>query len=173
MADDGGLMGMLGYRSAVLATGLSASECRDRLRDAVASPWAILSMRPVMGFVDDRGARLWKHIWYRNAFQTILTVRFQPDGPGTRLECRWGTSISALVLVPPMILLTLFFGVVLLRSRSAAFAVSGGGLAVDLLPLLPVAVAVFVVVYGRVLASGEGDYLWDFVAQTTGAGAGE
>ena len=174
MAEGDGLMRWLGSGSAVLATPLSPAECCDRLSEAVASPWALFSTSPVRGFVNERRARIWKRLWYRNSFQTIMTVRFEPDGSRTRLVCEWGVSIFALDAV--VFALAMSGGALWLGREDSVrngTTVAGHGWILGVILVLMLALLAAIVGFGRLLARGEGDYLRDFLAETIQARVAE
>jgi hypothetical protein len=75
-----------------LQTKLNPTECMTRLRERSDPFWKLFGSKLVL--ISIRGQRFtgWKRIWYGNPFRTIMRARVPPQGEGSLVSMRFGTS---------------------------------------------------------------------------------
>lgn len=149
---------------------LTPDECRRRLKEAVDTPWTLFGKKPAIGGPSGDGFELRKRISYRNSFQARLLLELAPQGRGARLRCRIGMHPLAkgfmLVWLGIVTSFALIFPAEVLRGPDA-----GPQLLFAFAPLGMLAFGIGLVVLGRKIASGEHDFLRDFVKTTLDAQA--
>ena len=156
-------------RRETLISPMSPDAVRQRLKDAIDSTFVIVGSRPARGVVFDDHARITpKPPVFRNAFQTVMTVRWQPSGAGARLDCRSSGAVVAQVFMVFWFAFTLIAlaGFVWLPMRTDAV-----GLVVWCLPFVMMVFGVLMTATGRWVARNQHAELIAFLRQTLDAKA--
>src|SRR5580704_10148703 len=143
---------LFGPRTTELRTRLSADECFQRLNGAVVSRWAWFVKGEVSGWVRQRDA--WvrrRQFWRRNSFQSVMKLKWEPDGLKTVIVCRCGMMTSTAVFM------ALWLGAVCLVAISIGVQAYRGSIDLVgvLVPVVMPVAGVAVMVFGRVLALGD------------------
>ena len=157
-----------------LVTKLPRAECERRLHQSVASEWSLVSASGVVGNVGADTIRIHKRIYYRNSFQQYLHGQLSDgtDG-GTRIHCEF----RELPLLPFVILAGVIaliaVGATVFMAVSHSAQLQAVPLAAMLAPLAVIPILAIVgtlaVIIGRWAASGDRQFLLDFLRRTLDA----
>ena len=140
-----------GFRPMSIHSPLPKDECVRRLRQAL-DPDRLASLdQPVTGMTNGDWGRARKRIAYRNSFQTVVYFKVVEARGGTDFHGWSGLGLSNYVFFAVWVgLPSLLFG----RSWSGLLVIAG-----------MVVAAVLLTALGRVLASGESDFIERFVTK--------
>lgn len=155
------LLDLLGPREVVILSPLSPRECGARLSDASDGLFRLFGKKPVIGSVGDRGGELRQRRSHRNAFRTVMSLRFEQSAPGCRIIARSFMSVFALAFMALWIGL---LGIGLLTTLGAAIDGKGEApLLMVVVPLLMMAFGVGLLLLGRWMARDEHAFLLAFL----------
>lgn len=110
------LIALFAARTATLSSPLSPKACAARIMAITDGPLVLLGTRPLIGWATSSGAGVRRRINYRNSFQTALSARFEADGAGTIIRCRFGLMPLVTAFMVMWIGLALLIGVALVFS---------------------------------------------------------
>ncbi len=156
-------------RTATLRSPHGPQACGERIAAITDGPLVLLGTKPLIGWTTASGAGVRRRINYRNSFQTALSARFEANGGGTTIHCRFG-------LMPLVIaFLTIWIGMALLLGAGFLVSLLNGALGPDISPffaLIPFGFLVFgfvMVGVGRSLGRKDEAYILETVRAATDA----
>ena len=168
---------MVVWRTVTLTSPLSKGQCVERLRAKVDTRLVRIGAPAcdagVRGAVSDGGAVLFRAIWYRNSFQTRVSVALAPKARGCDLQCRIGPAVGAVIVMAVWFTALIFAGGAMIVAALSAplsdardLPASAAALAPVFMLVLMCGFAVGLFSFGRWLARGEEKFLRDFLSAT-------
>jgi hypothetical protein len=127
------------------------AECQRRLQAITDGPLALFGTNPLLGRIHPGGATLRLRTRIHNPFQPILTLAWQADGQGTRLDCRFATRRLVRVFLAAWAALVLAIGTPIVLASLADLSRPGAWASL-LVPPLMLAGAALMVALGHALA---------------------
>lgn len=165
----------MGSDRVTLISVLSRAECLDRLRAVTGESLfgRSLSDRPLAGRISDTSIRVRKRSeWMANPIQIYLSGKMTEDGAGTRIACRFGWHplvflftviwFGFAMVIGGLVLLAALLGTAFLGPSESGSALLRG-------PMLVLGGGVAFVLLGLFRASGERQFLLDFLRDTIDA----
>ena len=159
-----------------LRSPLTPEECVARLyaaadvqRPALVSLQAPFGFKPVIGSVTEDSVRLRKRVPYRNSFQYYLFADMRPENGGTVISGRFAMHpVSWWVMVGFFGLITLIGGMETWRTilRFAhSESITASNLVGAIMPLVMLAIGVFLMLQGRRVTRDEARFITDFLTE--------
>jgi hypothetical protein len=133
-------LALFATRTATLRSPLSPQACAERIGAVTDGMLSLVGTRPLIGSVSAGGMTVRRRLGYRNSFQTELRARFEPNGSGTTIRCRFG--LMGFVVV----FMVFWLAMVLLMGAGFIFTVLSGPAATAegaMFALIPVGFLVF------------------------------
>jgi len=156
------IVDIIGVRRATLRTSMNADAAVAALGEHIDNPLELFGKKPLIGMVSAKKASFRRRLGYRNSWQSVMDVNFEPTGATTVM--RVGSYMHPLAAV------FMLAWIAIVLSMAVGMAGQEGISAVG--TLIPIGMAVFGVamtVFGRWLARNDHARMLDVVVQATNA----
>lgn len=161
------IVDIIGVRRATLRTSMNADAALAALADQMDNPLELFGKKPLIGMVSAKKASFRRRLGYRNSWQTVMDVNFEPTGSTTVMR------IGSYMHPYAAVFMALWFAgiiaaLVSILTTGAAKQGEGSGMLV-LLPIGMAAFGVAMIGFGRWIARNDHARMLDIVVEVTNA----